>query len=381
MTVMKILIYGAGPLGSLFAVRLLEAGHDVSVLARGQRLQELRTYGVVLEDSSTGMQEAAQVHVVEALDPDDRYDLILVVMRKNHALQILPVLAANRHSATILFMMNNAAGQDELIEALGHERVMVGFPLPGGERKGHIMRVLPVNEEKRYTLPIGEVDGRITERTHTVAAVLGSMRGYDVQIRTDMDAWLKYHVAVVMPLAQALYATGGDIERLGRTRDARVLGVRGVREAFAALRQAGVPVSPAELSVLNWLPEPSLVGIFQWATTTHELKVSGEGHALAARDEMQHLTDEFIALAKAAGAKTPTLERLYTYFDPATPPMPDGSRQIPMQWKAIWIIGLAKLSFLLLLIYLLIRRSSGEQAETDAKAKAKAKMYERASRV
>jgi 2-polyprenyl-6-methoxyphenol hydroxylase-like FAD-dependent oxidoreductase len=31
---MKLLVYGAGVLGSLFAARLHEAGHDVSLLAR-----------------------------------------------------------------------------------------------------------------------------------------------------------------------------------------------------------------------------------------------------------------------------------------------------------------------------------------------------------
>ncbi|MEV3950585.1 2-dehydropantoate 2-reductase N-terminal domain-containing protein [Streptomyces halstedii] len=33
---MKLLVYGAGVLGSLFAARLHEAGHDVSLLARGR---------------------------------------------------------------------------------------------------------------------------------------------------------------------------------------------------------------------------------------------------------------------------------------------------------------------------------------------------------
>jgi len=35
---MKIFVYGAGPLGSLFAARLHEAGHEACLLARGQRL-------------------------------------------------------------------------------------------------------------------------------------------------------------------------------------------------------------------------------------------------------------------------------------------------------------------------------------------------------
>ena len=34
---MKILFYGAGVMGSLYAARLKESGQDISVLARGQR--------------------------------------------------------------------------------------------------------------------------------------------------------------------------------------------------------------------------------------------------------------------------------------------------------------------------------------------------------
>ena len=35
---MRILIYGAGVIGSLYGAQLAEAGHDVSVYARGLRL-------------------------------------------------------------------------------------------------------------------------------------------------------------------------------------------------------------------------------------------------------------------------------------------------------------------------------------------------------
>lgn len=38
---MKMLVCGAGPLGSLFAARLHQGGHDVTLLARGQRLADL----------------------------------------------------------------------------------------------------------------------------------------------------------------------------------------------------------------------------------------------------------------------------------------------------------------------------------------------------
>ena len=51
---MNILVYGAGVLGSLYAARLQEAGQHVSLLARGQRLQDIREHSIVLTDVLTG---------------------------------------------------------------------------------------------------------------------------------------------------------------------------------------------------------------------------------------------------------------------------------------------------------------------------------------
>jgi ketopantoate reductase len=342
---MRILVFGAGPLGSLFAARLHEARHDVSLLARGRRLADLREHGVVVEDAITGHREVARVNLVAGLEPDDRYDLILVVMRKNQALEVLPTLAANQSAPTVLFMMNNAAGQGELVDALGRERVMIGFPYPGGERVGHVVRVVPVNERKRWTLPVGEVDGTITERTRRVAAVLETMRGYRVQIRTDMDAWLRYHVAVVgVGLGPVLYAVGTDTQRLARTRDALVLGVRCLKEALRALRMAGVPASPRALRVIEWIPEPLLVWALGKLVTIEEFQVSISGHAAAARDEMRHLADEFRAFVHGAGIETPVLDGLYPYLDPETPLISDGSREIRVGWRALWVPALALIS-------------------------------------
>ncbi|MFN2150670.1 MAG: ketopantoate reductase family protein, partial [Anaerolineales bacterium] len=138
----RILVYGAGPLGSLFAARLQQGGNEVSILARGQRLDDLREHGVVLVDVQTQEQTVTHVNVVEELAPEDAYDLMLVIMRKNHALQLLPVLAANQHTPNVLFLCNNAAGPDAFIEALGKERVLIGFPNAAGYREGYTVHCL-----------------------------------------------------------------------------------------------------------------------------------------------------------------------------------------------------------------------------------------------
>ena len=45
-----ILVYGAGVIGTLYAARLQDGGNHVTVVARGQRLADIRRYGLELED-------------------------------------------------------------------------------------------------------------------------------------------------------------------------------------------------------------------------------------------------------------------------------------------------------------------------------------------
>ena len=333
---MKILVFGAGPLGSLMAVRLHEAGHDVTMLARNQRLADIREHGIVIHEDGAEEPEVARVKTVEAFGSDDEYDLVMIVMRKNQADQIVETLGTNKRVPTFLFMTNCAEGPRRYADALGAERVMFGFPLPGGHRDGHVVEVVPVNEQHVWTLPVGETDGRITERTRTVAKVLGSMRGYKVQIRRDMDAWLRHHVALLMPaFAPALYAAGISMKRMGRTRDLNVLAVRGMREAVRGLRKAGVPISPRAFKLLFVIPEPLLVALFARAMTAEKNRASIEGHPKNAREELRYLTEELLGFLKKQGIDTPVCDSLFAYYDPQTPLMPDGSRAIPLKWTGV----------------------------------------------
>src|SRR5512146_571718 len=115
---MKILVYGAGVLGSIYAARLAEAGNAVTLLARGQRLHDLRQYGIVLEEQGSGRRCQVNVNVIERLEPQEAYDLALVIVRKNQLDKVLPALAANHAIPDILFMFNNAAGPQEMIRPL-----------------------------------------------------------------------------------------------------------------------------------------------------------------------------------------------------------------------------------------------------------------------
>ena len=45
---LRVLVLGAGVIGSVYAGKLLQAGHEVVVLARGHRLSDLQAHGLVL---------------------------------------------------------------------------------------------------------------------------------------------------------------------------------------------------------------------------------------------------------------------------------------------------------------------------------------------
>jgi len=347
---MKILFYGAGVMGSLYAARLKESGQVISVLARGQRLADIREHGIVLEDVSTGNRTTTRVNVVKRLDSEDAYDLVIVMMPRNHVLEILPILANNRNTSNILFMFNNAAGPDEMIKALGRERVLIGFPGAGGTRKGHIVRYMVVSGRQQPTT-FGELDGSTTPRLEQIAGVFKNA-GFPVAISSQMDAWLKTHVAEISPMANALYMAGGDNYRLARTRDAIVLMIRAIREGYKVLQELDIPIMPARHKILKWIPEPILVALMRRIFKSEKM-ANLIGHAHAARLEMVQIACELKALVRKASVPTPAMDRLYTYTDPDVQPAADGSAQILMNWRGVWI-GLIVLAGLILISTLLL---------------------------
>ncbi|MEO0759846.1 MAG: 2-dehydropantoate 2-reductase N-terminal domain-containing protein [Cyanobacteria bacterium J06648_16] len=309
---MKILIYGAGVIGSLYAARLQASGCDVSILARGQRLKDLREYGIVLEHALTGETTATPIRVVEQLSPEDDYDLIMVAMRKNQVAAILPILAANQGSQTVLFMVNNPSGYADWSQAVGPERLLLGFPGAAGALEGHTVRYLVARRMQATTL--GELDGRITPRLRSIASQF-KRAGFSVVLSRNIDAWQKTHVAVISPIADAVYMAGGSSDRLAQMPEALHLMVRAMREGFQVLRALGVPITPAKFKLWEWMPEPILVALLKRWAKTQQFEFMVIRHANAAHDEMQQLASEFQALARQTSVKTPAIDQLETYID------------------------------------------------------------------
>ncbi len=346
---MRILVYGGGNIGCLYAALLAESGQDVSILARGIRLAHIRDHAIQLEDVVTGKQTTARVKAVERLDVGDDFDLVLVVLPKNHVSEVLPILAANRRPPSVMFFGNNAAGPREMIEALGRDRVLLGFPGAAAVTHDHSIRYLILSAREQPTT-IGELGGTRSPRIKEIADALRTA-GFPVSICSNMDAWLKTHAAKISPTANALYLAGVDAPRLARTRDALVLMLRAVREGYRVLSALGIPVTPKSHRIFQWLPEPLLLVVARRMveSDTTSIKI---GHALAARNEMRTLADEFRELIQKADVRTPSIDILNRYVDPQVEPIPDGSSEISINWNGVWLAlgAIAALAALLSLV-------------------------------
>jgi 2-dehydropantoate 2-reductase len=202
----RILIYGAGVIGTVYGARLEQAGHEIVVLARGERLQNVRASGLVIENVTTGKRQVSRVQCIDELAAESVYDLVVVPVRRDHLASVLEPLARSQGTPTIVFFGNNASGAGALIDRIGRERVVLGFPGAGGQLIGETVRYLMIHEQ-RTTL--GEIDGRSSDRLAKIRLVFEGA-GFPIAISADMQAWLKTHAAFVTSVAAAVYAAHGD---------------------------------------------------------------------------------------------------------------------------------------------------------------------------
>ena len=121
---MRILIFGAGVIGSLYGALLAEAGYDVSVYARGRQLESLTRDGLLYKRK--GRIRKAPVNILSRLEAEDRYDLVFLTVRENQLHAALEELRQNS-SPTIVTMVNSLETYDQWEAICGAGRIIPAF--------------------------------------------------------------------------------------------------------------------------------------------------------------------------------------------------------------------------------------------------------------
>lgn len=302
---MNIIIFGAGVQGTLFGVRLARAGHDVTLVARGRRAEELRQHGAVIEDVFSSHADTVHLPIIEELGSYARADLCLVTVRREQITAVLPALAAVSALARIVFMVNHANGSEAVFSALGRARVVLAFPGAAGGIGAGVDRYTFVSEQATVV----EADA---------PDVISVFRNAGLRVARvqDMDAWLKRHAVFVTVIAGALYESGGKASTLAADRERVSTFILAVREGWSALDRRGIKAAPLALhTIFCWLPLPYAVAYWRRLLGSARGEFYFARHVRHAPAEMAALASDVRELLDAVPA--PHLARLYAAIDAA----------------------------------------------------------------
>ncbi len=243
---MKILIYGAGVIGQIYAARLHEAGHEVTVLARGQTLQALIRDGITLVNRARPVppvhQDPVRVEVTGQVSQDRSFELVLVTVRRDQVAEILPALAGLQASHVVM-MQNNSLDLAQIADIVGRHRTLFGFPGLGGYRQedGAISYI----EISQQPTTLGRHAGQ-----EEIVAEIFKSAGFAVATTADMDGWLKTHGVFIAALCTSINSCGGDAVKLAADRERVATMIRAADEGFRALASHGVAVQPRTLKMI-----------------------------------------------------------------------------------------------------------------------------------
>jgi 2-dehydropantoate 2-reductase len=307
---MRICIFGAGAVGSHFAVRLALAGHDVACVMRGAHLAAVRAKGLTLRVGDAEF--IAKVKASDdpaALGPQD----VVISTLKATGVSALadgltPLL---RDDTAVVFAQNGIPWWYDIGLPAGHPPPDLAFLDPGGRLRAAIPKrriiggvIFSSNEviapgvvanlsPDRNRLMIGECDDQVTERIERLRAALEAASIDSPNVAEIREAiWSKLLTNMSMSVLCLLS---------GQT-------ARGVRDD-PAFRN----VIPRLLDEANAIGQSCIPNVKRLARTgpapEHKPSIL-QDYELGRAMEIDVLVRAPAAFARAAGLSTPTLDML-----------------------------------------------------------------------
>lgn len=284
---MRVLIFGAGVIGSLYASYLSRNGCETAILARGHRLAEIREKGLLYRQGKDV--KCADVRVLETLDSNDRYDYIILTVRAEQLHDALKQLRDNV-SPTIVTMVNSLEDYHSWEAICGKGRILPAFPGAGGSVKDGILEAALTPRIIQPTT-FAEIDGKDSQRVKVLKALLKGA-GIPCQIVPDMHAWQVCHLAMVVPLADAYYMTD-DPKLVHKDKVVMHKTARALHDNFQTLKKRGDAISPPKLNLFRLCPVWLMSVILLLAYHSSFGDMFMYQHAMKAKDEMATLHQIF----------------------------------------------------------------------------------------
>jgi ketopantoate reductase len=205
----------------------------------------------------------------------------------------------------IWFLGNTTRGYDNAGNLLGRDRILGGFPDVGGMWDEGVL--VYADREKPKDKPFNKLiaSEAFPESKPTFDLLQRTMSGLNQRIvRFDpIIAWHLCHVALILPLAAAVYLHDGDLEAVASDRKLLKMTLRAVVQGLDIVRQNGYPVLPKGLKIFRFTP--ATLGAMKIARLLRSRfgEIALAGHASTARNEMRHLAKDLLDLAGQNGGQ------------------------------------------------------------------------------
>jgi 2-dehydropantoate 2-reductase len=232
---MKIAVIGAGGVGGYFGAKLVQAGHDVTFIARGEHLKAIKSRGLIVK-SIDGDFKVEQIKASDKISDIDNPDLVIVAVKawqiKELREEIKKVL---KDETLILPLQNGVLAADELAETIDKKHILGGLCriISKIEAPG-VIRHIGVNP----TIVFGELDKAKTGRVNKIHELFKSA-GIESKISEDIEAdlWRKFISICVSGLLAISNTTYGELREIKETRQ---LMIDLIKEIFALSQKIGV---------------------------------------------------------------------------------------------------------------------------------------------
>lgn len=135
----KVAIVGSGAVGLYYGARLMEAGHDVTFLARSE-LDNLKTHGLTVE-SIDGDMHFDNVKAVASTKDIGEVDWVLLCLKTHalaHAEEMLAPLVGK--DTRILAVMNGFGIEETLAESFPEQKIFGGMAFVASYREKHVVK-------------------------------------------------------------------------------------------------------------------------------------------------------------------------------------------------------------------------------------------------
>ncbi len=154
---MKICVVGAGSIGGYLAVLFAEAGHEVTVCARGAHLAAIRERGLelILEDGTRKI--ARNLHATDDIRGAGQQDLVILGVKAHQVEAIVDQLPALFHGDTVLIPMQNGIP-------------WWYFQRHGGPYEGQVVRTADPQGRIAATIDPARIVGCVVYPAATIAA-------------------------------------------------------------------------------------------------------------------------------------------------------------------------------------------------------------------